>query len=71
MSGPLWTPDQGTVPRVPQSRVRATVVDHHTALVTLTNAVSSFFRMGFRQRVGWLLFGARVFGPPPPKQEPQ
>lgn len=48
-----------------QRKVREAVDGHHDALVTLTQAFSLFLRLGFWGRLGWLLFGARVFGPRP------
>jgi len=46
-------------------KVRAGVQAHQAALRTLTQALSTFLRLGFFGRIGWLLFGARIFGTPP------
>lgn len=48
-----------------QRKVREAAARHQDALVTLTQAFSLFLRLGFFGRLGWLLFGARVFGPKP------
>lgn len=48
-----------------QRKVRTAVEQQQEALVTLTQAFSLFLRLGFFGRLGWLLFGARVFGPKP------
>jgi hypothetical protein len=50
-----------------QRKVRDSVDHHHIALVTLTKAMQTFFRMSFRQRLAWVLFGARSF--PKPDEE--
>lgn len=46
-------------------KARAAVGGHHQALRTLTQALSTFLQLGFFGRLGWLLFGARIFGPRP------
>jgi hypothetical protein len=46
-----------------QRQVRRGVQQHQDALQMLTTALSTFLRLGFFGRIGWLLFGARLFKP--------
>lgn len=61
--GPTGAPLSG---RKAQRAVGEVLEGQQDALVTLTQAFSLFLRLNLWGRIGWLLFGARIFGKKPP-----